>query len=349
LVSLVYNNLNKSPVFNLDLTHLSVPNTFGFMSIKQTKNIQVVPYNPEWPKLFQFEANAIKEALGRNCIAIHHIGSTSVHGLSAKPIIDIITVVVEPTNTIKALEPLGIQYRGEYNIPLHYGFSKRTTIDVNLHVYPENHPEIELNLLFRDYLRSHPTEQEEYVELKKRLLADQTSFIQNNGQFVNYTLRKGDFIRGILKKAGFKRIRMLKCSDETEWDAAKYFRQTYFFDKNNTVDPYTWTFNHPEHAHLILYEGTEIIGYAHIQFWPQARAAMRIIVIDETKRNKNFGKTFLVLCENWLKAKGYTSIHIESSPSALGFYEKNSYIKMPFADPEGHEGAACDIPIGKIL
>lgn len=52
------------------------------------KNIEVVPYSLEWPKMFAAEAELIKQALGNNCITVHHIGSTSVPGLSAKPIID---------------------------------------------------------------------------------------------------------------------------------------------------------------------------------------------------------------------------------------------------------------------
>jgi GrpB-like predicted nucleotidyltransferase (UPF0157 family) len=134
--------------------------------IQNPKHIEVVPYNPEWPKMFEAEASAIKEALCDNCIAIHHVGSTSVPGLQAKPKIDIIAVVIDPATTISPLESIGIQYRGEYNIPLHYGFSRRGNVDVNLHVYAEGHSEIELNLLFRDYLRSHPEARDKCGALK---------------------------------------------------------------------------------------------------------------------------------------------------------------------------------------
>jgi GrpB-like predicted nucleotidyltransferase (UPF0157 family) len=58
----------------------------------QTKKIIVMPYNSEWPKIFERKASKIKETLGSNCIAIHHIGSTSVSGLSAKPVLDMIGV-----------------------------------------------------------------------------------------------------------------------------------------------------------------------------------------------------------------------------------------------------------------
>ena len=58
--------------------------------------IEIVPYNPEWPALFKKEAALLREALGENALAIHHVGSTAVPGLCAKPKIDIIAVVHEP-------------------------------------------------------------------------------------------------------------------------------------------------------------------------------------------------------------------------------------------------------------
>ena len=260
----------------------------------QRKQIEVVPYDPEWPKIFERESLKIREALGDNCIAIHHIGSTSVPGLAAKPKIDMIAVVREPEKSIAALEAIGIQYRGEYNIPLHYGFSRRGDVDLNLHVYEEEHPEIELNLLFRDYLRKNAAERDTYAALKVGLLQDETAFEKTASPFAltNYTLRKGEFIRSVLKKAGFSRLRMLKCNDDTEWHAAKELRRKRF----PVEDLEEWTFNHPEHEHVVLYRGTEIVGYAHIQLLGEAQAAVRMMVIEEAERSQ-----FLAFIKKWLK------------------------------------------------
>lgn len=314
------------------------------------KVIEVVPYNAQWSQIFETEAIFIKEALGDNCIDIHHIGSTSVLGLAAKPKIDIIAVVKGASFIYERLEKIGFYYRGEYNIPLHYGFSKRGEIDFNLHVYEKGHPEIELNLMFRDYLRNNVQVCNDYARLKQNLAQDESSFIiQENSAFTNYTLRKGDFIRKVLKEIGFNRIRILKCNDETEWNAAKYFRDIYFFGPHGIDDPYTWTFNHKEHVHLILYEGCDIAGYAHIQLWPDNRAAIRIIVINEDKRNQNLGSQLLGLCEKWLKALKIKSVHAESRQASLRFYLKNGYVEMPFNDPEAHESDQRDISVGKLL
>ena len=61
--------------------------------MEETKLIEFVPYDPIWPKIFEIESENIKQALGDNCVAIHHVGSTAVPGLSSKPKIDIIAVV----------------------------------------------------------------------------------------------------------------------------------------------------------------------------------------------------------------------------------------------------------------
>jgi GrpB-like predicted nucleotidyltransferase (UPF0157 family) len=313
------------------------------------KNIIVAPYNPEWPILFESEAVKIRAALGDNCLAVHHIGSTSVPGLAAKPKIDIIAVVKDPTNVVEALERIGIQYRGEYNIPMHYGFSKRGSIEINLHVYEKDHPEIELNLLFRDYLRQHREARDEYARLKENLLKDSSSFEKKNAMFTGYNLGKDAFISKVLKAANFNRIRIMRCTHYAEWDTAKKLRQKYFFGPLGINDPYTWTFEHKDHVHFVLYQGVEIIGYAHIQLWPDHRAALRIFVIDEAYRRHGFGSQLLQLCERWLKKQGIRSLHDEARPDAVKFYRKNGYAEMSFEDPSGEPPSPQDIAMGKNL
>ncbi|MBA3721209.1 MAG: GNAT family N-acetyltransferase [Parachlamydiaceae bacterium] len=313
------------------------------------KKIVVIPYNSDWPQIFIRESEKIKEALGSNCIAIHHIGSTSVPGLSAKQIIDMIGVVKDPEKAIQALESLGFRYKGEYNIPMRFYFSRSKDVETNLHIYKEGHPEIELNLLFRDYLRKHSDARDDYGELKKNLLKEKSSYEKNNSCFTGYNLGKDAFIRKILLASGFNRIRIMKCTHYAEWEAAKWLRNKFFFDPLSISDPYTRTFDHPEHVHLILYQGVEIIGYAHIQFWPEQRAALRIIVIDENYRHHGLGSQFLQLCEQWLKSQGIKSLHNEARPNIVSFYRRNGYSKMPFEDPSGEPPSTHDIAMGKLL
>lgn len=316
-------------------------------NMQKIDRVEIKPYDANWPNIFEKEAALIKRALGDNCVTIHHIGSTSVPGLAAKPIIDMIPVVRDITKVDSdnaAMEDLGYKAMGECGILLRRYFQKGLDCRThNVHVFEQNNPEIDRHLKFRDWMRTHSEDRKAYAELKKNLA------IRFKDDIFSYCLGKEDFIATIDRKAGWLGFRFVKVLTPTEWAAAKHFRDTYFFGPHGIEDPYTWTFNHEEHAHLVLYHGTEIIGYIHIQFWPDKRAAIRIIAVDEDKRNQNSGSQFLALSEKWLKSIGVKSIHAESRKSSLGFYLKNGYTEMSFDDPEGHESDPNDIPVGKVL
>ncbi|KTD73430.1 bifunctional GrpB family protein/GNAT family N-acetyltransferase [Legionella tucsonensis] len=318
------------------------------MSVTQEQRlIEVVPYDSNWPMQFVQEAERIKKALGSNCIKIHHIGSTSVPDLAAKPIIDMIPVVLELSKVDSAnaaLQALGYEAKGEYGIPFRRYFQKGDNLRTHhAHIFELGNSEIGRHLKFRDWMRTHPEDREAYARLKQELAH------QHPYDITAYCLGKEDFIAAVDKKAGFNGLRVVKALTTREWDKVRHFRQFYFFDKAGLSDPYTWTFEHDAHIHFVLFQGSDIIGYAHLQLWSRKRAALRIIVIDEKKRNHQYGSQFLTLCEKWLKNQGYRSLHVESSPDALKFYRNNSYIDMPFDDPDGYEGDARDIAVGKII
>jgi GNAT superfamily N-acetyltransferase len=216
-------------------------------------------------------------------------------------------------------------------------------------VYEEGNPEIEVNLLFRDYLRNHPESRDEYAALKLELVQQDSSHQIIQGPFKGYNLGKDAFIKKVLDKAGFNGLCMRLCTHYDEWEAVRNFRQKYFFDKVPVADPYTWTFDHKDHLHLVLYQGTKIVGYAHIQLWSDQRAALRIIVIDEQLRGQGLGSHFLQLCERWIKEKDFKALQTQASPDAYPFYCKYGYKEMPFNDPDGYEGDPRDIELGKIL
>lgn len=140
------------------------------------RTIEVVDYRPEWEKMFQEEAKKIQKILEKNCIAIYHIGSTSVKGLAAKPIIDIMPVVRD-ISLVDAHDPefraLGYDCRGEFGIPGRRFYAKggdeRTH---HIHIFEKsNAAAVNRHLAVRDYLRSHPDTAREYAELKKQLAA----------------------------------------------------------------------------------------------------------------------------------------------------------------------------------
>lgn len=141
------------------------------------RKIEVVDYRPEWADMYKREAKKIRSILGKNCKAVCHIGSTSVKGMPAKPIIDIMPVVrdislVDAHN--KEFEALGYDCRGEFGIPGRRFFAKggddRTH---HIHIFElSNQTDIQRHLAVRDYLAAHPAKAEEYGFLKKKLAAE---------------------------------------------------------------------------------------------------------------------------------------------------------------------------------
>lgn len=152
---------------------------------------------------------------------------------------------------------------------------------------------------------------------------------------------------GQWKESQKTRIAVMSTLEERE--AATAMRQKYFFDRVPIKDPYLWTFTHKEHLHFILYRASKIVGYAHIQLWPNHRAAIRILVIDEQARGQGMGKYFMDFCEQTLKEQGITLLQAEASPNAYLFYKKLGYIEMPFNNPDGEPTHPDDRAMGKYL
>lgn len=135
----------------------------------------VVPHDPRWKMAFEDEAKAIKRALGRTPIQLHHIGSTAVPGVLAKPIIDLLGTVYDLQDIdaeAHAFESLGYEVMGAYGIDGRRYFRKFDsdgTRTHHLHVFEEGSTHAERHLAFRDYLTAHPKVAKEYSELKDRL------------------------------------------------------------------------------------------------------------------------------------------------------------------------------------
>jgi GrpB-like predicted nucleotidyltransferase (UPF0157 family) len=262
-----------------------------------TKYIEVISYDPNWPTMFETEKEIISAALGDNCVAIHHIGSTSVPGLAAKPKIDIVAVAKDRKKAIIDLEKVGYAHRGEWNIPLKCGFTKRGSVNANLHMFfDENHPEVELNLKFRDYLRDHPDVCDEYAALKIKILEDEDAHQKyEKSPLPIYTIRKRAFIDNIIKNTGFNRLRVLKCATENEWNAAKNFREKH---TDHAID------TGPNHEHFVLYHGVEIIGYADIFIVSESEAKLSVF--------ENFDSEaipyFLDIIKEWMGIHEYKNI-----------------------------------------
>lgn len=147
----------------------------GFLvKIYSLKKLTVVPYNHDWPKSYNEEIKKLKEAFKDIDIQFYHIGSTSIPGCYAKPIIDILGVTSDLTLIEKynnALSNLGYTAMGEYGIKQRRYFRRKHTNPVNLHIFEKGNSEIERHLRFCGFLRAHPEKVKEYSRLKMELAA----------------------------------------------------------------------------------------------------------------------------------------------------------------------------------
>jgi GrpB-like predicted nucleotidyltransferase (UPF0157 family) len=146
-----------------------------------TGAVVIADYDPEWPALFEREAARIRSILGAEVLMLEHVGSTSVPGLAAKPIIDILLVVADSADEpsyAAALEEHGYTLViREPDWHEHRSFKGPDT-NINLHVHGAQSPEIERHLVFRDWLRSHDDDRELYERTKRELATKGFTYIQ---------------------------------------------------------------------------------------------------------------------------------------------------------------------------
>jgi GrpB-like predicted nucleotidyltransferase (UPF0157 family) len=166
--------------------------------------VVVEDYNPDWPRWYAEEADRIRSALGPAVVRLEHAGSTSVPGLPAKPIIDVILAVPDTSiedayvpalvaagYRLQIREPEWHQHRCFYN-RVGNGYQR----NVNLHVYTAGCIEYDRYLVFRDRLRTHPQDLELYRNTKRELSKKDWKYIQN------YADAKTPVIQEIMTRAG---------------------------------------------------------------------------------------------------------------------------------------------------
>lgn len=150
----------------------------------------VVPHHPGWAAAYRAEADIVRAAMGDTLIAVHHIGSTAIPGILAKPIIDMLGVA-HSLDVIEAATPAlvaaGYEAMGAFGIEGRRYFRKHDGAGVrthHLHVFAAGSPHIARHLAFRDYLRAHPERAAAYSTLKQTLAADPASYVERKGPFV---------------------------------------------------------------------------------------------------------------------------------------------------------------------
>ena len=160
----------------------------------------ICDYDPRWPALFEAERLKIQEKLGRLVLEIHHVGSTAVPGMKAKPEIDLLIVVksISDINAINSsMAELGYAVRGECGIAGRHYYSKNTQCarTHKAHVCEISHSNVARQIAFRDYMRDHPKDAQEYAALKMRLAKS------NSKGMAEYLEGKRNYIEGIIHAA----------------------------------------------------------------------------------------------------------------------------------------------------
>lgn len=160
--------------------------------------IYLADYDPAWPGLFDREAARIRELLGERVLLLEHVGSTSVPGLAAKPIIDIVLGVADPADESAYVPPMeagGYVLRIREPDWLEHRVLKGPDTDVNLHVFAADAHEIVRMVAFRDRLRSSDDERARYEATKRELAAGEWTYVQD------YADAKGEVVEGIIARA----------------------------------------------------------------------------------------------------------------------------------------------------
>lgn len=187
--------------------------------MKKNRSYKIIHYNPKWPALFSNESKKVRKVIGDNILETHHIGSTSVPGMSGKSTIDLLFVVQDISKISKKIvnmKKIGYSSFGSRNAKKSHLFEKekngnRTYI---VHFYPKNHPEIKQIIALKDYLRNHKDMAREYSEIKLSL------FHKFPNDYKQYRKIKDEYMSSLKSKAisWFARnnSRREKCKNQNE-------------------------------------------------------------------------------------------------------------------------------------
>jgi GrpB-like predicted nucleotidyltransferase (UPF0157 family) len=186
--------MSKKPETDEELAAVRVSGT----ATPHNDTIHLADYDPSWPLLYDAEAAKIRAALGEDAIVLEHVGSTSIPGLCAKPLIDIVLGVADSADETSYVPALTAQgYRLHLREPdwAQHRVMKGDQPPVNLHVFTAGSAEITRMLAFRDRCRNDPDERRLYEEAKRALAAQTWRHVQH------YANAKGDVVEAIIARA----------------------------------------------------------------------------------------------------------------------------------------------------
>ena len=166
--------------------------------VPHNATIELAEYDPLWPALYEREAARIRGVLADAALRLEHVGSTSVAGLAAKPLIDMVLVVADSANEdayVPPLEDAGYVLSIREPDWYEHRLFKGPDTNVNLHTFSEGCEEVDRMLAFRDWLRAHDDDRELYESAKRELAAQEWRHVQN------YADAKSSVVQAIMARA----------------------------------------------------------------------------------------------------------------------------------------------------
>ena len=313
------------------------------------KRVVVTPYDEAWVDDYKKIQGELSEALGKLALRIEHVGSTSVRGLSAKPIIDIDVVIKDMTifDPVKeALAGIGYHHEGDLGIPGREAFKyegKEHLRKHHLYVCPADSPELRRHLAFRDYLRSHPEAVEAYGRIKEegaalypedmdKYIAHKAPVIQSIYEKMNtaYRIRKADendveALRGL--------YRLL------EEDGVRYQPEHFVIGERN-VEFFQGIFDSETQDILVADIDGVAVGFVHCMILPQKKVSclkpqtvvyLQDLCVREELRDKGIGTALICAAKSYGKEMGADFIRTQVFPgntAGMRFYERNGFCEM---------------------
>lgn len=169
--------------------------------------VQLCTEHESWARAFAIEKAAIVGAIEPHILDVQHVGSTSIPGVPAKPILDVLVGVAdfeEARVCVAPLERLGYVFKGEFGIPRRHYFVKGEPRTHHLHMQEISSPHWELTIGFRDLLRRDPTAARIYADAKRSLAAahsrDRKAYQREKDQVVEDLLRAAGILGAAARK-----------------------------------------------------------------------------------------------------------------------------------------------------